>query len=207
MIKVLVYGGEKNARRAAWFLGREMPLEIKCLTTEKDFLELSTAKIVKETDNALCPLIGRNEVIVLADPLDALATEEILKNRYPEQKFVGYGHGIARLIKRLKAVYVVVAQKIRRMEVYQRIKAECQQTEIRESDGWEWKELIENGTPGKEEIMEKVRSAQGAPIVVFHPEVPCFRMKEVVDWRNEVIDMEEELLKSVKVELGLKNWY
>jgi len=32
-------------------------------------------------------------------------------------------------------------------------------------------------------------------------------MKEVVDWRNEVVDMEEELLKSVKMELGLKNWY
>ena len=205
MIKVLVYGGRKSVVGVARFLEKEMPVEAEILSPKREFLSLSTAEIAEETESDLYPLIGRNELIILADPLGAVAAKERMENRYPKQKFVGYGQGIARIIKKLKSVYVLVALKIRRLEIYQRLKAECQQTEIRESDGEEWKKLVEDGQISKEEIMEKVKTAQGAPILVFHPELPCFKIKEVVDWRNEVIDMEGELLKIVKAKLGFEN--
>ena len=207
MIKVLVYGGRESARRIARFLEKEMPVEAETLIPREEFLELSTAGIVEETENDLYPLIGKKELIGLADPLGAVAAKELMKNWYPKQKFVGYGQGIAQVVKKLKSVYVLVTLKIRRLEIYQRFKAECQQTEIRETDGEEWKELIEDKWASKEEIMEKVRSAQGAPILPFHPKLPCYKIREIVDWRNEVIDMEAELLKAIKTELGLKKWY
>ena len=206
MIKVLVYGGKKNALSIGQFLEQRIPVEVNVMTSRMEFSELSTAQIVKETEDALCSQIGRNELIVLADPLDAVVAEETLRTRYPRQKFVCYGQGLTRIIQRLEAVYILVALKIRRLELYQRIKAQCQKTEIRETEGQEWKKLIENRRRTKEEVMRTVRLAQGAPIVVFHPDFSCSEIKEIVDWRNEVIDLEEEILKSAKAELGLMKW-
>lgn len=206
MKKVLVYGGKEDAIRTTQAIEAEVPVEIDCKIARKKFFELSSAEIVEETENDLFPILGENELIVLSNPLDAIVTGDILKSRYPKQKFISYGQGIAQAIKKLKAVYILVSMHIRRRKEYQMIKAECQQTEIRESDGEEWRGLIENRLVSKEEIMERVKSAQGAPIIVFHPELPFYRIKELVDWRNEMVDMEEMLVRAVKAELGLEDW-
>ncbi len=207
MRKVLVYGGKKNTEAMADFLEEEMLIEVKRLVVEEDFSELSSAGIMEKTEEDLSKEIGREELIVLADPLDALVTGKELRNRYPEQKFVWYGQGIERIIKRLKTIYVLTCQRIRRLEIYQRTKAACQEIKIVESDSAGWKEMTERDVVGKEEIMEKVKSAQGAPILVLSPDLSFRRMKELVDWRGEVIDIEKELLITVKAALGLKNWY
>ena len=205
-MKVLVYGCSDNVTAIADYLEQELPIETQKLITEKSFLEMNSAEIIEKTENDLRGSIGENELIVLADPLDALVTINELKRRHPRQKFVCYGQGIERIVGKLKAIYVLTCKKIRQLEVYQRMKARCQEMEIIESDGAGWRELLKKRWIGREEIMEELKSARGAPIVVFHPDLSFTRIREIVDWRGEVVDMEKALLTVIKAELGLKKW-
>jgi hypothetical protein len=201
---VLVYGGKKAVEWVAGFLEKEILVEIKRVIHGEDFSEFSDVRIWQETEKDLADAIGRHELIVLADPLNAILMGKELERRYPEQKFAWYGQGVEQMVRKCKRIYILVSSKIRRMELYQRTKARCQEIEIVESDPGEWKEIIEKEDPGKEEIMEKVKLAQGAPIFVFDSGLLFPRVRDVVDWRGEVIDMEKGLLLVIKNRLGLK---
>ena len=206
MIKVLVYGGEKETEDVANFLESEMPVEVKKLIAKRELKDLSTAEILEITERDLVGIIGKNELIVLANPFGAIATGKELKRRYPEQKFVWYGQGIEREVQKFRMLYVLTSLKIKRLEVYQRMKARCQGIQIVEDDSVGWKEMTEKGKVEKEEVTEKVKSTRGAPIIVFHPELSFSRIREIVDWRGEVIDIERGLLSAIKAILGLKKW-
>ena len=206
MTKVLVYGGGKNTDRTAALFEQEMPLVVVKKTLEGDYSRMSTAQILDKMENDLFSRGERGELIVLADPLEGLVAGRELKKRYPRQKIVWYGQGIIRIMARMKTAYVLVSERIRRTEWYQKMKAACQRTSFSEHDGGGWKEMMKQKRIEKMELMEKVRSAQGAPIIVFHSEIPVGWVKEVVDWRNDVVDLEEMLLARVKAELGLKDW-
>lgn len=206
MISVLVYGCVESAERIAKVLESEMLVEVRKLVIEGSFSDLSTAEIMKRTEGDLSKVIGRYDLIILADPLDVMASGAELKRKYPEQKFVCYGQGLERVVQKLKTIYILTSQKIRRLEVYQRMKARCQEMKIVELDSVGWKEMMEKKWINKEELMKKIKSVQGAPIIVFHPELSLVRMKEIIDWRGDVVDVERALLKTVQRELGLKNW-
>lgn len=205
-MKVLVYGGAEEVERIATFLEDEMPFEVKRMIMSGRTLEMSMAEILRKTEDDLYDSIGRNEVIILADFLTTMATKLALTKKYPNQKFVGYGQGILRTVKKLKKVCVLTTQKIRRLELYQRMKAVCQETKIIEMGSTGWQEMMRKRNVEKIELRRKLESAQGAPILVFHPDLSLARIKELVDWRNEVIDVERELLADVKAALGVKNW-
>ena len=204
MIKVLVYGDSENAERIANFLKAEIPVEVTTLVAKKKFLEMSSAEVMRRTENDLYNLICKNELIVLADPMSVMVAGEELKRRYPEQKFVCYGQGLERIVRKLKKIYILTSQKIRRLEIYQKMKARCQEIEIIEPDSAGWIEMMEKKWVSKEEVMEKMKSVQGAPIIVFHPDLPLPKMKALIDWRGDVVDVEKELLASVKTVLGFK---
>lgn len=204
MIKVLVYGELESVERIAAFLEKEIPIEVNKLVVKKKFLEMSMAEVMRKTENDLYNLIGKNDLIILTDPMDVMVTGEELRRRYPEQKFVYYGQGLERVVRKLKMIYILTSQKIRRSEAYQRMKARCQDMEIIEPDSVGWIEMMKKKWVDKEEIAEKVKSVQGAPIIVFHPELSLAKMKALIDWRGEVVDIEKVLLTSVKAELGFK---
>lgn len=201
-----MYGGRKDVEWVAELLEREMLLEVKKVIAERDFNDLSTVGILRETEEDLKDMIGWNELIVLANPLSAIIAGKDLVRKYPKQKFVWYGQGIEQTVRKFERLCILTSQKIRRLETYQRMKARCQEIKITEPDPGGWKEITEKDKVEKEEIMEKVKSAQGAPIVVFDSELSFTKVREVVDWRGEVIDMEKGLLLAVKMVLGLKKW-
>ena len=204
MIKVLVYGGKKIVEWVADFLEREIIAEVKKMIPKEDFLELSNAGIWQETEKDLADAIGKNELIVLADPLDAMVMGKELERRYPEQKFAWYGQGVEQMVRKCKALYILASRKIRRMDLYQRTKARCQEIKIMESEPDGWKEIIEKEEVDRGEIIEKVRTAQGAPIFVFDSELLFPKVRDIIDWRGEMIDMEKGLLLVIKDRLGLK---
>ena len=206
MMRVLIYGGEKETENIASFLEGEMPVEIKKLIVKRELASLSTAEILDVTERDLMNVIGKSELIVLANPLDAIVAGEELKKRYPEQKFAWYGQGIERVARKFKMLYVLTSSKIQRLEVYQRMKARCQEIQIVEDDSVGWKEITEKGRVEKEEVVEKVKSVQGAPIIVFHPELLFSKVREIVDWRGEVVDIEKGLLLAIRTTLRLKKW-
>lgn len=205
-MKVLVYGGEKDIESVADFLESEMPVEVRKIIAKRNFAELSTAEILETTERDLMNVIGKNELIVLANPFDAIVTGGELRRRYPKQKFAWYGQGIEREVQKFKMLYVLTSLKIQRLEIYQRMKARCQEIRIVEGDSVGWKEMAEKGRVEKEEVTEKVKSTRGAPIIVFHPELSFTRIREIVDWRGEVVDIERGLLSAIKETLGLKKW-
>lgn len=205
-MKVLVYGGERNAESTAGILEEEMLLEVKKITSIRNFTEMSAAEIMEETEKELSLTARGEELIVLADPLGSALVGRELKRRHPGRKIICYGQGVTKGLRRMRAVYVLATEKVRRSEWYQRMKAACQRTVIREHSGRGWREVVEQKRTDKIEIMEKVKSAQGAPIVVLHPEMAAGRVKEVVDWRNDVVDLEKTLVKKAKTMLGRKNW-
>ena len=203
-MRILVYGSRKSVWAIARFLESELPIETEKLISAMEFEGACSAEIDEGTENELRDKIGRYDVIVLADPINALKMNERLNRKYPKQKFVGYGWGLARMIKKYRTIFILASREVRRTEEYQKMKAECQGVEIMESDGGGWIELIRGKCPTKEEIMERVKSACGAPILVLHQGLPWNEVREIVDWRGEVVDMEEQILAGIKAELGLK---
>lgn len=204
MTKVLVYGGEESVERTTSLLEKEIPTEIEAIVARRDYSEMNAAGIMEGTERDLFPRMGNDKLIVLADVSVAAIIGTEMHNRYPAQRLVWYGQSLVRVIRKLKRAYILVSLKIRRRETYQRMKAACQGTDLIESDDDGWLELIRKKRIDKMEITEQVKTARGAPIVVLHPDIPIWKMKEIVDWRNEIVDLEAELLESVKGELGLK---
>ena len=205
-MKVIVYGEEKDTAGMLELLNKEIPQEVKRIVTRRNFEDMSAAQIWMRTERDVYPYIGEDSLIVLTHPLGSMVAGSLIERFYPKQKTVWYGKGATKVMKGLKAAYVLVAWKIRRMEIYQQMKAVCQETKIIEHDGEEWKEFIGRTAIDKMEITEKVKSTQGAPIFVLHPEIPVRRVKEIVDWRNEVIDFEEMMLQQIKAKLGIKDY-
>ena len=205
MNQILVYGSEGSTEAVARFLEGELPIEVDRMVSTEDFRDASTRKVLEITEKDVVPIIGKYKIIVLADPLGAMVCESILAKRYPEQRFVSYGWGMAKLIKKLRTVYVLVSMNIRRLEEYQKIKAKCQETEVREPDPAGWVELVRTEWPSKEQIIEEVKSAQDAPIIVCHPELPSDKIRELVDWRGEVMDVKVEMLIDLKNKIGMKD--
>lgn len=204
MRQILVYGGKRDVDAVATFLEGELPIEAEKMVSTRDFMNLSAAEILEVTEGDIIPIIGEYKIIVLADPLGAMVCQSILSSRYPRQQFVSYGWGMARLIKKLKTVYVLVSMNIRRLEEYQKIKAECQETEVKEPDPTGWVELVRSEWPSKEQITREVKSAQDAPIIVCHPEIPFEKIRDLVDWRGEVMDVKPEMLADLKMKIGMK---
>lgn len=204
MKNVLVYG---DIRSVAWVekaLERELPVKVRSIVATENFMKLSPVEMVQGVEEELKGELGGDEIVVLADPLVATITKAELERRYPKQKIIGYGQGIAGLVQGLEKVHVLVERRIKSSEVYQEMKAKCQQTEIVELDTVGWVELLRERWVTKEEITEQVRSTRGAPIIVFHPELPFRKMQELIDWRNELVDIERLLLDIIRRDLKLR---
>ena len=204
MRKVLIYGDIVSVVRAIKSL-EILPIRVEAVTMRQDYSEFGMAKVVQRIDDDLYKRYNENDLIVLSDPISAAVAKKELKRRHPKQKIVGYGQGIVKLAKEFGRICILVTQRIKRTEIYQKMKAECQGTEIIEPDPINWIEMLKRRWPGKEEKYRLVKSAQGAPIVVFHPKLPFFRVREFVDWRGEVVNMEKALIKTIETELGLIN--
>ena len=144
------------------------------------YAERSEAEIREMTEKALSGFIGRVDLIVLAEPEVALSAGEFLKRKYPEQKFVGYGRELTRVLRRGRAfgeVRVLTNRAVRRTTRYQEMKAACADVKVSESV------TLDKFSAGTVVIYATNLLRQKA------------ELKRRTPWQVSVIDMRDSLLR------------
>lgn len=208
MREIIVYDFEFGSQELADYLERELPVVVTRMIDPRKISECDNREVQEMVVEAVRPYIGRAEVIVVTNPLVVAVALERLRGEFPRQIFVGYGQKMEGLISRMEKVFVLAPGRMKRMEMYQKMKAKCQETEINELDPARWMGLIKRGWLAKEEMTEEAKRLGGAKVVIIDPEMVVYEQKveEMVGWRGEVVDMKAELLRQVKTEMGLEKW-
>lgn len=202
---VLVFDCGWGGRMIGEYIKQELPVEVRRVTDRRDYGNMDPLEVRDLVAEKLAPHTGAAEVIVLANPVMTLAALESLRRRFPEQKFIGYGGDITELIHDARQVLIFAPEKIRRVEGYQKIKAECG-TSVVEPDCKKWISMMKSrGIP----TAQTAKGVEvGAKILLLHPDLLFRRrlVEEAVGWRGEVVNMREKMVKDLKEELGLQGW-
>lgn len=208
MRKIIVCSFGTFSQRVCRFLERELPVKVTSVIDIRDLRDRTNREIREIVEEVVEPHVGEAEIIVIMDPLATVVALDYIKSKFPEQKFVGYGQGMTKMVRELKRVFVLVPERIKRLEPYQRIKAACQGTEICELDQQRWAFLVNRGWLVKEEAIKEASCVNGGKVVIYDNELLAKeqRVEEMVGWRGEVTDMKEEMLESLKEMMGLTGW-
>ena len=203
MKKVIIFGaGGKIIKE---LLDEEVPAEIVLAVEQiSEWVDVrSEAEIRLETEEEILPFIGRAAVIVLSDPAVALCSLEYLQRKYPEQEFVGYGW---EMFKALKADTTILASKMaRRSEKYQDMKAMRPGINLDEPECKRWIDLAVRQEISDEVLRCEILDREGERVLVYAPEFLSVqgRMKDLQDWRKEIVDMKQLLVCDVCTALHL----
>ncbi len=209
MKKVLIFDYGFSGLKLGNIIETELPVEVKkvILGGDKELHCKTNWEIIEETKEALLPFIDKVDVIVLSNPTVAMIVKDYLQLEFPEQKFVGYGWDLPELIHKMRGILILMPDKVRKTECYQKLKAECQQTKINESNSEKWIDMVQSeccleDTDFKREVDEM---AHGKVIVCNSSLVLMEkRLKEKIGWRAEVLDLFDTMLNNLKLILELK---
>lgn len=184
-------------------------VEVKRITagSDKDLLDKSNYEIIEEMEKELGRYIGLVDVIVIANPIVSMIAKESLESIYPEQLFVGYGWDMPELLKDTKKALVLAPSRMARIGAYQRIKAECDQTDIIESDSNLWLDIIKEDIDIEDTVlMPEIEKAVGGKIIIYNSGLLMMRRRltEKVGWKVEVVDFFNPMIEKLCRVLNLK---
>ncbi len=181
---------------------RHAPYEMRSREQIKDF-----------TEEALKPYIGRAHLIVLASEMVTLVALDYLKEKYPEQKFLGFNLCLAETIKRenLRRVVYLTTDLVRESKEYRTEKDRVGAgKEILEPSCRGWMQLIDDGEMNREILRKEL----GQLIVCGKDSAVVIGCSHFVDleadlekefgWRVRVIDNFKDMLRGLCSELGLR---
>ncbi|MBQ3325984.1 hypothetical protein IJG79_02465 [Candidatus Saccharibacteria bacterium] len=166
---------------------------VKRLTagSEQDLVIKTNCEILQEAEKLLLPYIGHVNAIVLANPIVSMLAKEYLEKRFPRQIFVGYGWDLPALLDNTRKALVLTSDKISRSESYQKMKAQCGQTEISESDCQRWLDLIrEDVVLEDSELAPELEQIRGGKVIIYNSRLLMMkkRLAEKLGWKVEVTD-------------------
>lgn len=132
----------------------------------------SRAEVIRLTDIAIQSLVNKCDVIILAcNTATALAIDE-LRNRYPDQKFIGIEPMVktaAKLTKSGKIVVCATPATLASSRYSELVKKHASHLNIIEPDCSEWAYLIENNQLNRSHVEKQITSAcdNGADTIVL----------------------------------------
>ncbi len=193
MKKVLIFDYGFSGWKLGSLIEKEFPVEVKRLIIGgEEVLHHQTNWEIRENAKvALEPFVGNVDVIILANPLVAMIAEDYLKLEFPEQKFIGYGWNLPDLVRDTKQVLVIAPERLGRTEQYQKMKAECQGVNIKETDSQRWLDLVKSDINLEDtDLIEDIKGLTGGKMVLYNARLVLMenRLKEKVKWKVEVVD-------------------
>ncbi|MBQ6355451.1 hypothetical protein IJJ18_03525 [Candidatus Saccharibacteria bacterium] len=208
MLKVLVFDSGWGGDLIADYLEQELPIEVERLIDWRSgsYSEKTPGEIRLLSEMAILPHIGEADVIVLSEAATAAVALDFLKQRYPNQVFVGYGHDLAELVRRLsQAVMILTTEGVKRSEFYQHSKVNFSGKELVEPECLGWEDHIDNGDLPEEVVSRAVGDFRGT-VVVYNPGffeiIP--KLEKIAGQRISIIDMKRALLRDVCLALKLR---
>ena len=193
MKKVLIFDYGFSGWKLGSLIEKEFPVEVKRLIIggEEDLHHQTNWEIRENAKVALEPFVGNVDVIILANTLVAMIAEDYLKLEFPEQKFIGYGWNLPDLVRDTKQVLVIAPERLGRTEQYQKMKAECQGVNIKETDSQRWLDLVKSDINLEDtDLIEDNKGLTGGKMVLYNARLVLMenRLKEKVKWKVEVVD-------------------
>ena len=168
------------------------------------------------TEVALEPYIGRVEVIVLASYEASLALD-YLRERYPEQKFVGFRLNLNKLVKYPAEIGKVLV--LSNPRVYQACREELARTEtpdglraeavIGDTERGDWMGLIDEGEMTRA-ILKRTLTEHLDPevstVVLANTHFWDVKgeLERLLGWRARVVDERRQFLHGLCLALGLR---
>jgi len=207
MLRVLVFDSGWGGELIGDYIAEELPVEVIKLIDWRNgpYSEKSAGEIRLLADMALSRHIGEVDVIVLAETAVWMAAGEYLKERYPEQIFVGYGRGLGKMMRRLREVMILTTDGVRRLADYQREKAAFGRTRVIEPECRGWPKKIDDGELTDTNIEEAMGGYRGTIVIYSTAYIDVEpKIKELAGWGSRVVDMKKSLLRDVCAALKLK---
>lgn len=214
MREVVVFDSGWGGKLFADYLEEELKIVevVRVIDWEKGaYSQYSESEIRVLTEAALMSYIGRVEVIVLASYSITVAALEYLREKYPEQKFVGFDLRLSRMLKRTamnKKVMVLATEMVRESLEYGVERQRLGRFEVVEPDCEKWVKWVDKGGP-PEEGMRRMLDETGKVDVVLLYETNFFEMKDVLEriygWQVRVLDDFGGAYRATCAALGLHN--
>ncbi|MDO4889189.1 MAG: hypothetical protein Q4A25_00635 [Candidatus Saccharibacteria bacterium] len=185
--QVVVFGNKTSEDIIGNMIEDNLPVEVTKVGSEKarQIIGETESAIREQTEEELLPYIGKVDAIVLCEPEMTLSSIQFLKDKYPEQEFVGYGQNLSRVIKQEHTVRILLPHTVRRMSRYQKMKSECFGVEISEGE-YDFEEI-----PGPSFTERFLEGFVNGLIIIYTPALICLedQLKERTKWRATVVDM------------------
>ena len=206
--KVLVYDYSVYGQTLCQYLEDELPIRTERIVDSADIEKMSDREIFWHVIEKIRPFIGKVIGVVIASPLVVAVAAGELEKLFPRQKFLYYGGGVLNGLRRIDQmglnqgdkIGIFVGDRIRRTRRYQASKAACQEMEVDELDCAKWLDLLDKGWLSQNDIIEEFRHRLGMKIVLCHQSMLIRenRLREMVDWRGEIINLEKEIVLPLK---------
>ncbi|MBQ9017175.1 hypothetical protein IJ103_02975 [Candidatus Saccharibacteria bacterium] len=194
--RVAVFGSQIGEQVIGDIIENNLPVEVVKLTTENEWeYPCGTESEIREwTEEKLEPYVGQFDVIVFCEPEMTLSSIYLLTHRYPDQKIIGYGQSLARVLGKERRVRVLLPRVVRRMSRYQEMKCSCFDTEI--SEGEYESRLLSEG-PSPLATKQALADFPGGLVVIYTPRLICIKkqIEQCVKWRASVVDMCDSLFR------------
>lgn len=185
--QVVVFGSKISEDIIGNIIEDNLPVEIiKAESTVAERIIGETESAIREqTEETLAPYIGKVDAIILCEPEMTLSSIQFLKEKYPKQKFVGYGQDLSKAIKKERNVRILLSHTAKRMTRYQKMKSECSGVEISEGE-YDFEEV-----PGPNFAERFLEGFTNGLIIIYTPALICLedQLKERIKWRATVVDM------------------
>ncbi len=212
MLKVVVFdcgwGGESFAN----YLESELPIvEVVRVIDWRHapYNKLGVKDVLKYTEKALLPYIGTVDVIILASYEVTISSFEYLKEKYPEQKFLGVNFEILNEDNGAKFL-VLTTSFVMNSKFYSLRKETLQDKTFSELICDDWPQLIDDGELTKEMMRQKLsdyRDLYSDAVVLGCTQFSDVRddLADVISWKQgRIIDEFALLLKNLCHLLGLR---
>ncbi|MBQ3309803.1 hypothetical protein IJG78_03990 [Candidatus Saccharibacteria bacterium] len=204
MITVLIVDGGKGAKVVGEYIEQELPVETIPISIECE--KMTEGEVADTLMNAIRPYKRTVGVAVLMGGYLTRGVERTLACRLPEIDFVNFDDGFCRLAGNEERVMIVTSGEIRRSEEYQTEKAKMQECEIVELDFEEWRKAASGDSEAIRRVQQETISQSAAKIIIHSTEIlaEIDKVKQIIDWRAEIIDMRIETAKRVEKSLGMR---
>lgn len=209
--EVLIFDcGNFWGKKIEGHIKEELPVKVRRVEIDwnQDVEKEAFLDVVDKICEKIETYIGTVEVIVIADPELALIALASLRAKYGEQKFVGYEGNLGELTYEANKVLIFAPVGLRRMEMYQKMKVQCSVGKVIEPRYEKWLSATRcnNRLTLPRDFTKEITIGMKVFILQRGLLAKRERLKELMGWRGELIDISEGITREVKEQCGLVKW-
>ena len=184
-----------------------LPVEVSRVVAKMRRSDDGAAGVTRDICDEIEPYVGTVDVIVITNPILASGTLAELREKFPDQKFVGYDGNLSKTISGASRLLILAPASLRRTEMYQGMKVKCDNIDIVEPDCDRWIRATRyQNKLTLPDLSDEIKI--GARVLILHEGLLLKRnrLKEIIGWRGEIINLEEDITWRVGKACGLTKW-